>query len=243
MKSAGIFAALAAFIVIVCGCAPAEPKQMGVLRLPEFGSSVPPEAPPGSYSGVYIADKYDTVLRVSKRFNIPVGEIMKLNKLTSTGLKEGQAILIPRKKSSARRMAEVKSEAKFIKPVNGRIITRFGDDLGGLTANYITIKARYGTMVKAAKSGVVSRRYQGTPEGKPGMRGLEGFGNFLMLFHGDGEYTMYGHLAKVLKKRGAFVKQGEIIGTVGASGRIKEPALRFQIFKKGMPVDPLPLLP
>jgi len=239
---------LCLFIVFIAGCTPPEPKAH-VVHLPEFGqySETLPDAPPGSYSRVFIADKNYDIADIARSFNVSVQELVRLNNLRSNRVKEGDAIYIPRGKITYPAAGpEIKAEADFIWPIKGEILTRFGDDLGGFTAQYITIRTAHGAPVRAAKSGIVNQAYQGNARGEPGLRGFESYGNFIMIAHGQGEYSMYGHLLRVLKAPGQRVRQGDIIGNAGSSGRrTKSPALRFQIFRgeKGSPVDPLKLLP
>ena len=234
-------------IIFFAGCTPPEPKA-GVVRLPEFGqySEKLPAAPAGSYSRVFIADRNYDITDIAKTFNVSVQELIRLNRLRSSKVKEGDAIYIPSKKTTPGAGPKIKAESDFIWPLKGDILTRFGDDIGGFTAHYIIIRASHGAPVRAAKSGIVNEAYQGNSQGQPGLRGFEGYGNFIMIAHGESEYSMYGHLLRVSKVPGQRVRQGDIIGSAGSSGRrMDSPALRFQIFRgqKGDPVDPLKLLP
>ena len=58
---------------------------------------------------------------------------------------------------------------------------------------------------------------------------LRGFGNLVLVRHADGWMTAYGHLEKVLAKRGDKVTRGQAIGTVGSSGAVSSPQLHFEI--------------
>ncbi|UZW06216.1 M23 family metallopeptidase, partial [Treponema pallidum] len=68
------------------------------------------------------------------------------------------------------------------------------------------------------------------------------YGNYLIIVHGGGYQTMYGHLSSVMVGRGARVVQGTTIGRVGASGRATGPHLHFSVFKNGSVVNPLKIL-
>jgi murein DD-endopeptidase MepM/ murein hydrolase activator NlpD len=91
----------------------------------------------------------------------------------------------------------------------------------------IDIAAKIGTPVKATANGVVS--FAGW---------TSDFGNIIIIDHGNGFLTKYGHNSRVLVERGDIVKQGKIIAFVGDSGRSSAPHLHFEIWKDGTPVNP-----
>ena len=65
------------------------------------------------------------------------------------------------------------------------------------------------------------------------------YGNYIILTHGDGYQTLYGHLSAFSIKRGQSVSQGQVIGKSGSSGYSTGPHLHFGVYKKGVAVDPL----
>lgn len=67
---------------------------------------------------------------------------------------------------------------------------------------------------------------------------LRGFGLLLILDHGEGYMSLYGHVREALKETGDWVSGGETIGTVGDSGGQSEAGLYFEIRHQGQPVDP-----
>ena len=69
------------------------------------------------------------------------------------------------------------------------------------------------------------------------------FGNMVILYHGDGYFTHYGHNKKNLKYQLDIVEKGEIIALVGSSGISSGPHLHFEIWKEFKPVDPLLYFP
>ncbi len=97
----------------------------------------------------------------------------------------------------------------------------------------IDLAAPRGTAVMSAHDGSVI--YTG--------KGFKGYGKMVMIESPEGWATLYGHLDKIIVFEGAQVKQGEVIGALGNTGRSSGPHLHFEIRKLDGPVDPLPLLP
>ncbi|MBB4633344.1 peptidoglycan DD-metalloendopeptidase family protein [Sphingosinicella soli] len=122
---------------------------------------------------------------------------------------------------------------RFMAPVDGRLISRFGAKSGGLYNDGINLRAPAGTPIRAAASGVVA--YAGNA--------VEGFGNLVLLKHEGGWVTAYAHAEDLLVIRGDTVRQGDPIARVGKTGSVDEPQLHFEIRQGKKPVDPLPHLP
>ena len=91
----------------------------------------------------------------------------------------------------------------------------------------VDIAAESGTPVKASADGVVL--FAGW---------AQDLGNLIIILHGNGFYTVYGHNQQILQKRNAFVKKGQVIALVGNSGKSSAPHLHFEIWKEGVPLDP-----
>ena len=87
------------------------------------------------------------------------------------------------------------------------------------------------------------------PAGSPEVAALDGvvtyagwlgsYGNCVMIYHGDGITTVYGHGRKILTERGKEVKQGEIIMEVGSTGNSTGPHLHFEVRVNGQTTNPL----
>lgn len=107
-------------------------------------------------------------------------------------------------------------------PIYGVIKMHTGIDIGN---------AGYGAPVIAAADGVVSMAgYYG------------GYGNCVMINHGNGISTLYGHGQKILTTVGTVVKQGDLIMEVGSTGNSTGPHLHFEVRVNGTAVDPVPYL-
>ncbi|KAF1069024.1 MAG: Murein hydrolase activator EnvC [Pseudomonas citronellolis] len=115
-------------------------------------------------------------------------------------------------------------------PVDGRILARFGSPRGDdprATWDGVLIGASAGTTVRAVHGGrVVFADW------------LRGAGLLVILDHGGGYLSLYGHNQSLLKNAGDTVKAGDSIATVGASGGQSSPAVYFAIRHQGRPTDP-----
>jgi murein DD-endopeptidase MepM/ murein hydrolase activator NlpD len=95
----------------------------------------------------------------------------------------------------------------------------------------IDIGAPDGSTVSAAAAGTVE--FAGT---------MTGYGNVLVIDHGGGLATLYGHLSFYSVAVGQVVARGEPIGNVGCTGYCTGPHLHFEVRLSGTPVDPMPFL-
>lgn len=123
------------------------------------------------------------------------------------------------------------SSRGFIWPVTGRISSQYGQRNGRLHKG-IDIAVPVGTKVKATKVGTVI--YSGW---------VSGYGNTIMVDHGNGLVTLYGHNSKLLVTWGDKVKQGQAVALSGNTGRSTGPHLHFEIQVNGKAVNPKPYLP
>jgi septal ring factor EnvC (AmiA/AmiB activator) len=117
-------------------------------------------------------------------------------------------------------------------PVAGKVLTRFGPSRDGrfgtaIVRNGIEIGAPEGTPVRAVHGGIVA---YAAP--------FAGFGTLIIVDHGRGAFTMYGHLEEAQVERGAKVSRQGVIGTVGMAPA-GAAALYFEVRVDGRPADPL----
>ncbi len=101
----------------------------------------------------------------------------------------------------------------------GPVLSAYGPKPGGLHNDGVNIKAPKGAPVRAAENGVIV--YVGSD--------LKGYGAMVLIRHADKWMTAYAHLGSVMVKKGAVVKLGETIGTVGSTGNVDQPQLHFEI--------------
>jgi len=99
----------------------------------------------------------------------------------------------------------------------------------------IDLFAEIGSPVLACRSGIIIAA-----------RKNRGMGNFIIIRHPGNIITIYGHLSKMYVHRNGFVRQGEVIGSVGKTGNANyadiQPHLHFEVRKNGVPQDPLEYL-
>lgn len=118
-------------------------------------------------------------------------------------------------------------------PARGEIVGHFGIEthprFGTQIHNDgIDISAPIGTPVRSVAKGRVDFSNDD----------YEGMGGMVVLNHGDGYYTLYGHLSEVLVSSGQEVTPGALIGKVGDAGSLKGPVLHFEVRKGSAPLDP-----
>lgn len=118
---------------------------------------------------------------------------------------------------------------KYAMPVSGKIINRFGStQMGELKWNGVVIQAGAGTAVKAIAPGRVILADW-----------LQGYGQVVVVDHGNGDMSLYGYNQSVSVRKGARVQAGQTIASVGNSGGQSRSALYFEIRRKGVAVNPL----
>ena len=122
---------------------------------------------------------------------------------------------------------------RFLWPVDGTVISSFGSKGGGKVNDGLNIGVPKGTPIHASADGIVA--YSGDEIGV--------FGGLILINHGSGWVTAYGHADKLNVTRGQKVQAGQVIGLAGESGYVQEPQLHFEIRKDRKPVDPKIHLP
>lgn len=121
-------------------------------------------------------------------------------------------------------------KGKLALPVAGEILHRFGQSRegGGPAWKGLFIRARQGQEVRAVGSGLVAFADW-----------LRGFGNLLIIDHGDGFLSLYSNNESLYKQPGDPIRAGDVVATVGATGGQDEPGLYFELRRQGKPFDPL----
>jgi murein hydrolase activator len=126
-----------------------------------------------------------------------------------------------------------KAEGSLDWPLRGSLVGHFGPEThpkwGTVTPNNgIDIQASIGTPVRAVARGRVE--YTSEDYGT--------YGQMIILNHGDGYFTLYGHLSEINVSVGQEIEAGATIARSGDSGSLKGPILHFEVRKGGSPLDP-----
>ena len=118
------------------------------------------------------------------------------------------------------------------KPLNGSISSGFGkrtDPVNKKNSFHegVDIRGKKGDKIYATASGTVLRAFKNGS-----------YGNYVEIDHGNGYTTAYAHLQNYLVKKGEHIKQGQIIGQVGNSGRSTGPHLHYEVRLNQKPINP-----
>jgi len=142
-------------------------------------------------------------------------------------LRQVSAALAAKIAAQASRGTGAPSAAGLVWPVSGSVTSGYGTRWGRMHEG-IDIAAPSGTPIAAAAAGTVI--YAGW---------MGGYGNLVVLDHGNGLATAYGHQSSIAVANGQTVAQGQVVGYVGSTGHSTGPHLHFEVRVNGAPVDPL----
>ena len=192
----------------------------------------------------HLIKKGETLYSISRSYGTNVFTLSKLNNISNlNNIYVGQKLIIPRvnsykvsktknKKNKIKKINKFKNENKFLWPVKGKIISKFGKTEDGFYNDGINIFSEKGTNVISSEDGQVI--YSGNE--------IPGYGNLVLIKHSKNWITAYAHLDEVIIEKGNSVKKGQKIGSVGSTGNVRSPQLHFEIRKGKDSVDPLKFL-
>ncbi|MBT3940365.1 MAG: M23 family metallopeptidase [Pelagibacterales bacterium] len=209
-------------------------------------------------SKIHIVKKGNTLWEIAKCYGVSVNNIRSLNNLKiKDKIYKGRELFIPRgnpnlkadcnsisnntitnihvKKqlNDNKNNNKIISSSSYLWPVKGSILSKYGLLAKGLRNDGINISANKGDPVFAAESGKIV--YAGNE--------IQAFGNLILIKHFDNNTTAYAHLEKINVKKGQSVKKGEIIASLGNSGKVSLPQLHFEVRNSNGPLNPLKYLP
>ena len=175
-------------------------------------------------SDIGIIEKYDTEAKdftsvdkcVSKLYEAPKPKVV-YTASTSSGYVSGMS------------SAKVDIGISLIRPMSGLITSRFGSRESIRSSGHrgLDIAAPTGTTIKAAAGGTV------TTSGYSGS-----YGNMIIISHGNGVQTVYGHCSQLLISAGKTVSQGQVIAKVGSTGNSTGPHLHLEVRVNGVLQNP-----
>ncbi|MBQ2594443.1 MAG: M23 family metallopeptidase, partial [Candidatus Riflebacteria bacterium] len=174
---------------------------------------------------------------IAKKYNTTVRDIVNENNMTNTVLMAGQTIKVPEKKKKNYKITTVSSKNKekyaWKAPTKGWVSSPYGWRNHPVRKKRIfhaglDLAAPKGTAIYSVAPGRVI--FAGT-------RG--GYGKLVIISHENGLSTRYGHCSKILVKNGQFVKEGQLIAKVGATGVATGNHLHFEVRKNGKTQNPI----
>ncbi|WP_404789344.1 murein hydrolase activator EnvC family protein [Altericista sp. CCNU0014] len=130
----------------------------------------------------------------------------------------------------------VPGSGQFLLPSDGPVTSIFGWRVHPILGtsrfhNGVDFGADYGSLIRAADNGVViSAEWMG------------GYGNTVIIDHGNGLTTLYGHASQIYVAAGQAVQKGQPVAAVGSTGLSTGPHLHFEVRNGGEPIDPMPFL-
>lgn len=201
-----------------------------------------------SHTVYHEVQRGETLYRIGKAYGVSVQRLAKVNRLADPSrLEVGQRLLIPGarrrvpvsvvapRRASGRRPERAAGLAPALKlswPVHGGTVTSGFGQRGHSHHDGIDISAPAGVAVYAAQDGEVI--YSDS---------LRGYGNVIIVRHRGGFATVYAHNQRNGVQEGQRVHKGDIIGTVGSSGRTTGANLHFEVRQDNVARNPLYFLP
>jgi LysM repeat protein len=198
-----------------------------------------------SMSGVvYKVVKGDTVSKIAKKYGIPEAKIVEANALNEDSLTIGKLVIVPGAKiietakprvvAAAAVPARTAADNNVVVQGTGRMswpngCYRISQYYKGWIHTGLDIACPWGTPLRAADSGTVTRVQYGRT----------GYGYNVIINHGGGIQTLYGHMSRIDVVVGQSVEKGEVIGAEGSTGRSTGPHLHFEVRINGTQVNPL----
>jgi septal ring factor EnvC (AmiA/AmiB activator) len=122
------------------------------------------------------------------------------------------------------------SPGGYIWPVKGQVVATFQSGWHQ-ACHGLEIAAPEGTPVCAARAGTVLLA-----------QAFPGYGNLILVDHGDGYATAYGYNRQMVVRAGQRVERGQVIGSVGRASQGAESRLHFQVRRNALPIDPMQFL-
>lgn len=150
----------------------------------------------------------------------------EITKSTTNDTKETEA---KSSKKTTKKVTSLNGVKLTVKPISGIITSRFGgrESIRSSGHSGLDIAAPKGTKIKVAASGTITfSGYSGA------------YGNVVKVSHGSGVKTYYAHCSKLYVKKGQKVSAGDVIATVGSTGRSTGNHLHFEVVKNGISLNP-----
>jgi murein DD-endopeptidase MepM/ murein hydrolase activator NlpD len=170
----------------------------------------------------------ETLWSLSLRYGMSVNQLMKVNQINDPGsLRAGQELIIAGDGEEAQQVMAEGRRMVFAWPLSGRITSQYGPRNGEFHHG-LDIAGNTGEMIRAGENGLVTT-----------VGYLPYYGNALIIDHGGGYKTLYGHASEFLVNKGDTVERGQPIARVGSTGRSTGPHLHFEVRINNKAVNPI----
>ncbi|MBM2820813.1 MAG: Metalloendopeptidase-like protein rane protein [Candidatus Berkelbacteria bacterium] len=192
----------------------------------------------------YTVEDNDTISKIAWKYSLKISTIKSANGLSSDNIRPGQKLKIPPQDVTQSQIAALGKKkvagiaipfsGTFRRPTSGWDMSQtFGRTNFENFHDGIDLTSRSGTTLFASASGRVIRATRGWGGG---------YGNHIVIDHGDGWQTLYGHMSTFSVGVGQWVNQGQVIGIMGNTGWSTGVHIHFKITKNGRILNPLDYL-
>ena len=174
-------------------------------------------------------DDLELNLQINEKYTESIENVDTNSLEVATANVENGAKELKESKENENALAIVNNIKLSVLPVTGRITSRYGErsSLRRSTHTGLDIACNTGTDIKVVSNGTI------TFSGKKGS-----YGNLIIVDHGNGVETWYGHCSKLYAKVGDTVTAGDVVAAVGSTGNSTGPHLHFEIRINGECVNP-----
>jgi len=189
---------------------------------------------------VYTVEDGDTLAKIAWKYSLKISTIKSTNSLSSDVIRPGQQLKIPPQDISTTQLAGLTKKVAgaytpfsgtFRRPTSGWAVSQvFGRTNYERWHTGIDLDSRSGRTIFASASGRVVKAQRGWGGG---------YGNHIIIDHGQGFTTLYGHLSSFSVGVGQYVNQGQVIGIMGSTGWSTGIHLHFEIRVRGTPQNPM----
>jgi murein DD-endopeptidase MepM/ murein hydrolase activator NlpD len=197
------------------------------------GPEIPPPAVPATPEPrIHVVERGETLTAIARRYGTTVPALVEANRLADPDrLEVGQRLTFPGDPAPVPGPAAVQVSGMAWPVDGGHVLSPFGAPRSGRAHTGVDIGGKAGQAILAAEDGVVV--FTGT---------LRGYGNTVVLDHGEGLRSLYAHNREATVAEGASVRRGDTIALLGRSGNATTDHCHFEVRQGEVPLDPLPLL-
>jgi lipoprotein NlpD len=220
----------AAAVCVLAGSAVYGSETLAVHPIASCPLQSPREDSPAPEGACHLLKRGQTLYSLSRAYQVPLEILAEANGIADPSrIQAGRLLFIP----GASRALEIPASfpTHLIWPLSGVVTSPFGSE--GLREHHegIDIDGVKGQVVRAAAAGRVV--WAGSERG---------YGNLVIIDHGEGLSTLYAHASRLLVGPDEAVESGEPVAEVGDTGNARGAHLHFEVHRNGQPIDPLPML-